>query len=62
MAVTYTVKGDSFVPEKPRVWSNKRLVDSAGRKRVYGLTPDGKRIAALMQAEEPETENNDRLF
>jgi len=26
MVVTYTAKTDSFVPDKPRVWSNKRLV------------------------------------
>ena len=26
MVATYAVKGDSFVPEKPRVWSEKRFL------------------------------------
>jgi hypothetical protein len=49
------VKGDSFVAEKPRLWSEKRLaafgVVGVG---TYDLAPDGKRIAALMPAEAPE--------
>lgn len=43
MVATYTVKGDSFVADQPRGWSEKRL---GGRD--YDVAPDGKRIAALM--------------
>ena len=49
MVTGYTVKGDSFVAEKPRVWSEKRLAN-LGINAHYDLAPDGKRIAALMQA------------
>lgn len=49
MAVSYTVKGDSFVPEKPRVWLSK-----LGGSTNWDLTPDGKRLAVVMPAETPE--------
>ena len=55
MVATYTVKGDSFVADKPRVWSEKRLADfGTVRDPTYDLAPDGKRIAALMPVEAPE--------
>ena len=54
--VTYAAKTDSFVPDKTRVWSDKQLADlgiiGIGN---YDLAPDGKRIAALMPVETPET-------
>jgi serine/threonine-protein kinase len=53
MVATYTAKGDSFVADKPRVWSEKRLAN-IGVIPNYDLAPDGKRIAALMPAEEPD--------
>ena len=53
MVATYTVKGDVFVVDKPRVWSDKRLAD-VGLLANYDLAPDGKRIAALMPVEAPE--------
>jgi serine/threonine-protein kinase len=55
MVVGYTVNGDSFQPDKPRLWSGKRLanVGTFGNKN-YDLAPNGKRIAALMPAETPE--------
>jgi hypothetical protein len=54
MVATYAAKADSFVPDKPRLWSDKRLADlrTIGN---YDLAPDGKRIAGLMPAETPET-------
>jgi Tol biopolymer transport system component len=52
MVAAYTVKGDSFVADKPRVWSEKRLADfgTVGIAN-YDLAPDGKRVVALMPAE-----------
>ncbi len=47
MAVTYSVKGDAFIPETPRVWSEKRLAPVFGR-RSFDLAPDGNRVVALM--------------
>jgi serine/threonine-protein kinase len=49
MVASYTVKGDSFVADKPQVWSEKRLANS-GFNPNYDLAPDGKRIVALMPA------------
>jgi serine/threonine-protein kinase len=56
MAATYTTKGDSFMADTPRVWTETRL-----RGYVifhnYDLTPDGKRLAGFV-AYDPE---NDKL-
>jgi serine/threonine-protein kinase len=49
MAAAYTVKGDSLVADKPRVWSDKQL---GGSFKNFDLAADGKRIAALMPATE----------
>jgi serine/threonine protein kinase/Tol biopolymer transport system component len=53
MVASYTVKGDSFVADKPRVWSEKRIANLSVNAN-YDLAPDGKRIAALMLSETPE--------
>ncbi len=53
MVVSFTVKGESFVADKPRVWSEKRIAN-VGHIPNYDLAPDGKRIAALMPAEAQE--------
>jgi serine/threonine-protein kinase len=58
MVAAYTTKGDSFVADKPRVWSEKQLSGGVGGMLVpnYDLAPDGKRIAALMPVEAPEAQ------
>ncbi|HEV2201007.1 MAG TPA: protein kinase [Bryobacteraceae bacterium] len=53
MVASYSVKGDSFVTDKPRLWSEKRLA-IRGNNPTYDVAPDGKRIAALMPAEGSE--------
>lgn len=50
MTAAYEIKGDSFVADKPRLWSEKRLAN-VGLFRSYDVAPDGKRIVALMPAE-----------
>jgi len=57
MVATYAAKSDSFVPDRPRVWSDKRLAN-LGLTSNYDLAPDGKRIAALMPAETPEAQQS----
>jgi serine/threonine-protein kinase len=52
MVASYAVQGDSFIPDKPRVWSEKRLANSGGRE--FDVAPDGRRIAALMPVETQE--------
>ncbi len=53
MVANYAVKGDSFVADKPRVWSEKKIAN-IGLLSNYDLAPDGKRIAALMPVDMPE--------
>ena len=55
LVASYTVKGDLFVADRPRVWSEKPLADT-GAIQNYDLAPDGKRIAALMPVETPEAQ------
>jgi eukaryotic-like serine/threonine-protein kinase len=60
MVTGYTVKGDSFVADKPRVWSEKRLAN-LGVIPNYDLAPDGKRVVALMPngtAEDQKAQNH----
>jgi serine/threonine-protein kinase len=51
MAARYTVKGDTFSAEKPRVWTETRLRSSLGIPS-YDLAPDGKRLAAIVANED----------
>jgi serine/threonine-protein kinase len=53
MVAAFTVKGDSFVADKARVWSEKRIANSGPAGTNYDVAPDGKRIAALMPADAP---------
>ena len=57
MVAAYTAKGDSFVAGKPRVWSEKRLLDRP--YEIFDLAPDGKRFAVVLYADgtsEPMTQ------
>jgi hypothetical protein len=49
MAAHYTVKGDVFVADKPRVW-----MPTPVPMQNFDLSPDGKRLAAVMQVGSPE--------
>jgi serine/threonine-protein kinase len=50
MVAGYTAKGDSFAAGKPRVWSERRLVDIP--VSPYDLASDGKRFAVVLAADE----------
>jgi len=52
MVARYRIQGDSFVPDKVRLWSEKRLAN-VGTVRNFDLAPDGKHIIALIPAETP---------
>jgi serine/threonine-protein kinase len=45
MVLDYSVNGDSFVPGKPRLWSDKQLFYPGVSN--LDLAPDGKRFAVL---------------
>jgi serine/threonine-protein kinase len=53
MVVTYRASGDTFVADKPRLWSDKRLANT-GLTPNLDLAPDGKRFAVLMAPVETE--------
>jgi len=48
MAVNYTGAGDSFIPGKPRTWSEARLLN-IGPLSAWDLAPDGKRAAGMLE-------------
>jgi Tol biopolymer transport system component len=53
MVANYTVKGESFLADKPRAWSGKQLAN-LGLAVNFDLAPDGKRFVVLMPVENPE--------
>jgi serine/threonine-protein kinase len=53
MVASYKVQGESFVPDKPRLWFGKALANM-GQTPNLDLAPDGKRFVVLMPAESPE--------
>jgi len=58
MVADYTVQGDAFFPAKPRLWSEKSLANMYSATKNVDLAPDGKRVVALMPAEEGETQQS----
>jgi Tol biopolymer transport system component/predicted Ser/Thr protein kinase len=63
MVVSYTTKGDSFVPDKPHLWSETRLADTSFFQNL-DMSPDGKRFLVLMPVEAPgqQRPNNQVIF
>jgi hypothetical protein len=53
MVASYTVTGNSFVAQKPRVWS-ERLLTNFGTGDNFDLAVDGKRVVAPLAGENPE--------
>jgi hypothetical protein len=58
MVAGYTVNGESFAPEKPRVWSEKLLANLPVGNPSFDVAPDGRRIVALMPAEGPDAQEH----
>jgi hypothetical protein len=56
MVASYTVQRDSFIRDKPRLWSEKALSNTANFSKNVDLAPDGKRIVAVMPAEGSEAQ------
>ena len=53
MVANYKVKGNSFVPDKPRVWSSRPLANTGLPAINFAVAPDGKRVLAVMPVQEP---------
>jgi hypothetical protein len=58
MVAGYTVQGNSFMPDKPRLWSEKTLVNTVNARKNVDLAPDGKRVVAMMPPEGGETQHH----
>ena len=57
MVAAYAAKGDSFVPDQPKVWSEKQLAGfGIAGGSTFDVAPDGKRSAALMPVDTQETQ------
>ena len=54
MVAPYTVEGDRFRAEKPRVWSPGLVPGRGFFGRTYDLHPDGERIAVLKASGEAD--------
>jgi Tol biopolymer transport system component len=51
MAVSYVVRGDSFVPGKPRLWSGVKVLLSGNLLATWDLARDGKRAVTSLPGE-----------
>ncbi len=57
MAAPFTVEGDRFVPEKPRVWSHQQISENTTAwGGNFDITPDGKRFIALLYPDSPDAQ------
>jgi serine/threonine-protein kinase len=61
MIVDYSVKDGTFVAEKPRVWSEKRL-NNTGLATNFDIAPDGKRFIGLLPDDSPEPQETKSHF
>ncbi len=50
MVAAYAARGDIFVAERPRLWSERRFLDTSVYTN-FDLAPDGKRFAVMMPSE-----------
>ena len=57
---SYTVEGDSFKADKPRVWSERRFTSRPGG-RSFDLHPDGERVALAAVPENESAVRQDKL-
>jgi eukaryotic-like serine/threonine-protein kinase len=62
MVADYIAKGDSFSPNKPRVWSTQQILFNAGGGPVlpYAVAPDGKRFAVVLYPDGTTEQHNTR--
>ncbi len=61
LVAAYTAEGDSFRPEKPRVWSPGLVPLRVLRGRNYDLHPDGERLAVLKASGDEAEARRDRV-
>jgi serine/threonine-protein kinase len=59
MAASYTVNGDTFVAEQPRVWIPKLGATVIANMVTWDLAPDGTRVAVVAPVEPAEASKED---
>jgi serine/threonine-protein kinase len=57
MVASYTVEGDSFRADKPRLWSEQAILPHVRGPRNFDLHPDGERLAVAL----PSTQGKEKL-
>jgi serine/threonine-protein kinase len=62
MVASYTVEGDSFHAEKPRLWSEARYIPRESGQRAFDLHPDGERFALAGVVETQESKQEKVVF
>ena len=60
MVASYTVEGDSFKADKPRVWSERRFMLRPGF-RSFDLHPDGERVVLAAAPDNESAVKQDKL-
>jgi serine/threonine-protein kinase len=58
MVASYNMRGSAFTVDSVREWSHRRLAET-GVLSNYDLSPDGKRVLALMAVARPEDQQNE---
>ena len=61
MVASYRVIGDEFRAERPRLWSNVRLMERGAGQRFWALHPDGAHIAGVLRPPDLD-EKRDKLL
>jgi Tol biopolymer transport system component len=62
MFSSYTVVGDSFMADKPQIWSPTSIVGTRTGGSGYDLHPDGKRVAATATQEQTNAVQDKVVF
>ena len=60
MVVSYSTDGDVFKADKPRQWSERRLMQRP-RYRPFDIHPDGERLALFAASESAARSKQDRI-
>jgi serine/threonine-protein kinase len=56
----YQVQGDLFLPQKPHLWSERRLAEGPRLMRRFDVSPDGRRVAAIIPTEGLDVQGTQR--
>jgi len=62
MVASYTVEGDSFKADKPRLWSEQTIRQPSRLSRAFDLHPDGERLAVAVPSGAAEEKLDKVIF